>query len=197
MVVFTFVLAGLVVAMGCIKADRVRSWRRALNPSAPELPDAAFTVGRIVLFGMAGLCLYSAFQFMAVTANAEWSDEELASAVSQSVAEMNGMSGFGNLDGSEDDFDDENSRMIKDELIENGGGGAPQSGVAATPSEANKPSRASYTVTAYGASAAFCVQVERVRDKDDAQVIPGGLGREGSGGLPRHTYTVKHHKGEC
>lgn len=38
--IFLFVLAALLVLMTCIKADRVRSWREALNPSAPDLPDA-------------------------------------------------------------------------------------------------------------------------------------------------------------
>lgn len=54
MTIFLFVLAALLVLMACIKADRVCSWREALNPSAPDLPGAAFVVGRAVLILMAG-----------------------------------------------------------------------------------------------------------------------------------------------
>ncbi|WP_416531594.1 hypothetical protein [Streptomyces coelicoflavus] len=54
MIIFLFVLAALLVLMACIKADRVRSWRESLNPSAPDLPGVAFVVGRAVLILMAG-----------------------------------------------------------------------------------------------------------------------------------------------
>ncbi|MFJ2296771.1 hypothetical protein ACIOG7_34720 [Streptomyces sp. NPDC087894] len=62
------VLAAGLVAMGCVKADRVRRWRRSFSPSAPELPDSALVAARVVRFGMAGVGVFSAFQFMAVVA---------------------------------------------------------------------------------------------------------------------------------
>ncbi|MER6157630.1 hypothetical protein ABT147_19110 [Streptomyces sp. NPDC001868] len=43
------VLPAALLAMACVKADRVRAWRSRVNPSAEELPDAAFTVARITL----------------------------------------------------------------------------------------------------------------------------------------------------
>lgn len=133
MVVLLLVLAAGLVAMGCVKADRVRRWRRSFNPSAPELPDSAFVAARVVLFGMAGVGVFSAFQFMAVVADAEWSDDELSSAVSQAAEELNGTSRFGDIFGDDSGFDEESATMIEDEVVEHGGGGAPQSGVDRRP----------------------------------------------------------------
>lgn len=53
--------AGL-IAMACIKADRVRAWRESLNPSAPDIPDSAFAVARVVLLVMAALGVFVGVQ---------------------------------------------------------------------------------------------------------------------------------------
>jgi hypothetical protein len=53
MAVITFALSAALVAMACVKASRVRAWRHTVNPPAPEVPDSAFTVTRIMLFAVA------------------------------------------------------------------------------------------------------------------------------------------------
>lgn len=197
MVVLSFVLAAGLVAMGCVKADRVRRWRRSFNPSAPELPDSAFVAARVVLFGMAGVGVFSAFQFMAVVADAEWSDDELSSAVSQATEELNGTSRFGDIFGDDSGFDEESATMIEDEVVEHGGGGAPQSGVDAGPAPLNKPSGADYTVQAAGADAAFCVHVVRTRSKDGDYEPPGIAGNPGTVTVPSYDFAVTSRKGAC
>ncbi|MFD4902996.1 hypothetical protein [Streptomyces sp. NPDC058411] len=197
MVVLLLVLAAGLVAMGCVKADRVRRWRRSFNPSAPELPDSAFVAARVVLFGMAGVGIFSAFQFMAVVADAEWSDDELSSAVSQATEELNGTSRFGDIFGDDSGFDEESATMIEDEVVEHGGGGAPQSGVDAGPAPLNKPSGADYTVQAAGADAAFCVHVVRTRSKDGDYEPPGIAGNPGTVTVPSYDFAVTSRKGAC
>ncbi|MFE6935549.1 hypothetical protein ACFVDT_26370 [Streptomyces sp. NPDC057699] len=197
MVVLLLVLAAGLVAMGCVKADRVRRWRRSFNPSAPELPDSAFVAARVVLFGMAGVGVFSAFQFMAVVADAEWSDDELSSAVSQAAEELNGTSRFGDIFGDDSGFDEESATMIEDEVVEHGGGGAPQSGVDAGPAPLNKPSGADYTVQAAGADAAFCVHVVRTRSKDGDYEPPGIAGNPGTVTVPSYDFAVTSRKGAC
>lgn len=197
MVVLLLVLAAGLVAMGCVKADRVRRWRRSFNPSAPELPDSAFVAARVVLFGMAGVGIFSAFQFMAVVADAEWSDDELSSAVSQAAEELNGTSRFGDIFGDDSGFDEESATMIEDEVVEHGGGGAPQSGVDAGPAPLNKPSGADYTVQAAGADAAFCVHVVRTRSKDGDYEPPGIAGNPGTVTVPSYDFAVTSRKGAC
>ncbi|WP_200307284.1 hypothetical protein [Streptomyces adelaidensis] len=60
--VLGLVLSALLLAMACIKADRVRAWRSRINPSAEDLPDAAFTAARILFVTAAGLGIYLAIQ---------------------------------------------------------------------------------------------------------------------------------------
>ncbi|MFJ5034614.1 hypothetical protein ACIQB5_42700 [Streptomyces sp. NPDC088560] len=54
--------AAVLLAMACVKADRVRAWRDSINPSAPEVPDSAFVAARVVLVTMAGIGVYTAVQ---------------------------------------------------------------------------------------------------------------------------------------
>ncbi|MFJ8887017.1 hypothetical protein ACIRJR_26930 [Streptomyces sp. NPDC102402] len=197
MAALLFVLAAGLVAMSCVKADRVRGWRESFNPSAPGLPDSAFVAARVVLCGMAGIGVFSAFRFMAVVADAEWSDDELAGAVSQATAELNGTSRFGDLFGDDSRFDAEFATMIEEEVVENGGGGAPQDGVDAGSAPANKPSDADYTVMAAGADASFCVHVERIRSKGGDYEPPGIAGGAGSVTVPNYDFAVTSRRGEC
>ncbi|MDX3434037.1 MULTISPECIES: hypothetical protein [unclassified Streptomyces] len=197
MVVLLLVLAAGLVAMGCVRADQVRRWRRSLSPSAPEVPDSAFVVARVALFGMAGIGVFSAFQFMAVVADAEWSDDELSHAVGQATEELNGTSRFGDIYGEDSGFDEEFATMIEDEVVENGGGGAPQSGVDAGAAPLNKPSGADYTVQAAGADAAFCVHVVRTRSKGGDYEPPGIAGNPGTVTVPNYDFAVTSRKGEC
>lgn len=57
MSVFGLVLAAVMLAMACVKADRVRAWRESFNPSAPDVPDSAFVVARLTLVTMAVLMI--------------------------------------------------------------------------------------------------------------------------------------------
>ncbi|MFG2427806.1 hypothetical protein [Streptomyces sp. NPDC048590] len=188
--------AGL-VAMGCVKADRVRAWRESFNPSAPALPDSTFVVARVVLFGMAGIGVFTAFQFMTVVADAEWSDDELSSAVSQAAEEMDGTSRFGDIFGDDSGFDEEFATMIEEEIVENGGGGAPQDGVGASAAASNKPSDADYTVQAAGADAVFCVHVVRTPSEDGDYTPPGVAGGAGTVTVPNYDFAVTSREGEC
>ncbi|MFC8231123.1 hypothetical protein [Streptomyces sp. NPDC057287] len=197
MIALVVVLAVGLVAMGCVKADRVRGWRESFNPSAPDIPDSAFVAARVVLFGMAGVGVFTAFQFLDVVADAEWSDDELAGAVSQATEELDGTSRFGDIFGDDSGFDQEIAKMIEEEVVENGDGGAPQSGVDAGAAASNKPSDAEYTVTASGADAAFCVHVVRTRSKDGDYEPPGVAGGPSSVTVPEYDFAVTSREGEC
>ncbi|MCX4672088.1 hypothetical protein OG453_36365 [Streptomyces sp. NBC_01381] len=197
MVVFSFVLAAALAAMASLTADRVRGWRRSLNPSASELPDAAFTVGRVVLFGMAGVSVFMAFQLMTASDDVEWSDDELTSAVGQATTALDGTSRFGDIYGDDSGFDDEYARMIEDEVVEQGGGDSPQTGVDAVPADANTASGAGYTVTGSGAAASFCVRVERTRSKGDDYEPPGVAGGAGTVTMPSYKFAVTSADGDC
>ncbi|PZH15255.1 hypothetical protein C1I97_08685 [Streptomyces sp. NTH33] len=68
-IVISFVLTAVPAEAGCVRADRVRAWREALNPSAPDVPDAAFVVARLLFFSMAAVMLFRGFRLMAVADN--------------------------------------------------------------------------------------------------------------------------------
>ncbi|MFJ8982012.1 hypothetical protein [Streptomyces sp. NPDC102282] len=197
MVVVAFALATGLVALGCVKADRIRRLRDSFNPSAPEISDAAFVAARVALFGMAAIGVFSAFQLMAVVADGEWSDDELTGAVSQATSELNGTSRFGEIFDDGSGFDEEFATMIEEEVVENGGGGAPQGGVDAGAATSNKPSDADYTVQAAGADAAFCVHVVRTRSKDGDYTPPGIAGNPGTVTVPGYDFAVTSREGEC
>ncbi|GAA1910515.1 hypothetical protein GCM10009837_38690 [Streptomyces durmitorensis] len=197
MIVFGFVLAAVLVGMACVTKARVRAVRQALNPSAPELPDAAFTVGRVVLLGMAGLGVFTTVQLMGASDSVEWSDDELTGAAGQAVTALDGSSRFGDIFGDDSGFDDEYATMIEDEVVEHGGGDAPQHGVDAAPAAANEASDALYTVAASGAKATVCVHVERTRSKGDDYEPPGVAGGSGTVTVPSYEFTVTSRAGDC
>lgn len=103
--------------MGCVTKTRVRAVRHALNPSAPELPDAAFVVGRIVLLGLAGVGVFTTIQLMDTSDRAEWNDDELTRATGQAATALDGSSRFGDIFGDDSGFD-EYATMIEDEVVE-------------------------------------------------------------------------------
>lgn len=116
--VFIFVLAAVLLAMACVKADRVRAWRESLNPSAPDVPDAAFVVARLVLVTMAVVGIVVGVQGLAVEDATKWSDDELTGAVEQAVTALDGTTKLGDLHSSDSMVDRENARMIEDEVVE-------------------------------------------------------------------------------
>ncbi|MFS8198079.1 hypothetical protein ACLVWQ_05270 [Streptomyces sp. CWNU-52B] len=161
MSVFIFVLSALLILMACVKADRVRSWRASLNPSAPEIPDAGFMVARLVLVAMAVVGVVIAFQGIAVEDNGGWSDDELTSAVEGATDALDGSFTYGAFEGDAPaDFGGEYARKVEDEVVEHGGGDAPQFGVDAALTHKTSE-QAQYRISADGAGASFCMRVQR------------------------------------
>ncbi|MFK4800072.1 hypothetical protein ACI3K5_15445 [Streptomyces sp. MPA0124] len=197
--IFLFVLAALLVLMACVKADRVRSWREVLNPSAPDLPDAAFVVGRAVLILMAAVCVVVGFQGLAVQDDGEWSDDELTSAVEGATQALDGSFTYGDplKDGAPADFDGEYARKVEQEVVEHGGGDAPQMGVAATSVGPAMSDQGEYRITADGADAVFCMDVKRTHDGYIETVAPGLSGDAAAVMLPKYTFAVSSRPGDC
>ncbi|MGW0189838.1 hypothetical protein ACWDV7_29345 [Streptomyces sp. NPDC003362] len=171
--VILFVLAALLTLMACVKARRVRSWRESLNPSAPEVPDAAFVVARIALIGLAIGCVVVGARGLGVEDGSKWSDNELKSAVEQAADELDGSLYRVDESGEAVVHTDDHETRIETEVAENGGGDAPQSGVDADPADGNTDADAYFSVSANGADAEFCVHIERVRSKKDDYTPPG------------------------
>ncbi|MET9825537.1 hypothetical protein ABZ038_28695 [Streptomyces sp. NPDC006349] len=197
--IFLFVLSALLVLMACIKEDRVRSWRESLNPSGPALPDAAFVVGRVVLVAMAVACVVVGVQGLAVQDNGEWSDDELTSAVEGATRALNGSFTYGDpLEADAPaDFDGEYARKVEQEVIEHGGGDAPQLGVNAASVGPAVSNEAQYRITAHGADAAFCMDVKRTHAGYVETVAPGLSGEAAAVKLPKYTFTVSSGAGDC
>ncbi|MFJ9869186.1 hypothetical protein [Streptomyces sp. NPDC101165] len=189
-------LTAVLLAMACVKADRVRAWRSSINPSAPDLPDSAFVVARVVFVTLAGLGVYTAVQGFGVSDDMAWDDTELAGAVRQAADDLNGFTYQTDDSGSPLYFDDYAS-LIEDNVIRYGGGDAPQYGVAAVPADANTEDDAYFTVTAKGADGAFCAHVERGRSKEDDYTPPGIGGREGTLTYRGYRIAMESRKGEC
>ncbi|MFJ2296772.1 hypothetical protein ACIOG7_34725 [Streptomyces sp. NPDC087894] len=104
---------------------------------------------------------------------------------------------MGDIYGDDSGFDEEFATMIEDEIVENGGGGAPQSGVDADAAASNQASDADYTVTAAGADAAFCVHVVRTRSKEGDYEPPGVAGGPGTVTVPYYDFAVTSRTGAC
>ncbi|MEV6614493.1 hypothetical protein AB0N31_11580 [Streptomyces sp. NPDC051051] len=189
-------LSAVLLAMACIKADRVRAWRTRFHPSGEELPDGAFVVGRVTLVAAACAGVFLAVQGFAVSDDAEWSDDELTSAVEGATAALDGSIELGDI--YDTGFDDDGyATTIESEIVEHGGGDAPQFGAYASPSGTNKGDEATYQVTASGASATFCMHVTRMRSKENDWNAPGIAGGEGTAVVPGYRYAVTSRKGEC
>ncbi|GAA1236818.1 hypothetical protein OHT17_18875 [Streptomyces sp. NBC_00371] len=195
MSVISFALAAVLLLAACVKADRVRAWRHAFNPSGDEVPDAAFTVGRVVFVVLAGVVAFSGFQLRAVAADSVWSDDELSHAVEYATGDLDGHSYFGMDVPSDSDYES----MVEDAVVRRGGGGAPGSGVSATPSGTGTTTHGAFTVQADGADASFCVSVTRTKSKDGGYDAPGIAG--GPSGtadiVPLYELAATSRKGPC
>jgi hypothetical protein len=195
--IILFVLAALLILMACVKAQRVRSWRESLNPSAPEVPDVAFVVARIALVGMAAVCAVMGFRGLGVEDGSKWSDGELKSAVEQAAYELDGFLYRVDESGEPVARIYEYETLVENEVVENGGGDAPQDGVAASAADGNTDADAYFTVSANGADAEFCVHIERVRSKKDDYTPPGITGGEGTYTELGYRLTVTTQEGAC
>ncbi|MEU2286434.1 hypothetical protein ABZ614_31665 [Streptomyces sp. NPDC013178] len=190
------VLSALLLAMACVKADRVRAWRAGVNPSAEELPDSAFVVARISLVTLAVIGIYQCVQGFGVADDTSWDDSELTSAVRQATDDLDGYRYYADESGTPFHFDDYQT-LIEDKVVRYGGGDAPESGVAASPADANTAADAYFTVTANGADAAYCTHVERIRSKEHDYTPPGIAGGEGTLTYPGYRLAVATRDGEC
>jgi hypothetical protein len=194
--VFVLVLSAVLLAMACVKADRVRAWREGINPSAPEVPDASFTVARVVLVAMAGFGVYTALQGFGVSDDLAWSEGELTSAVRGATSDLDGFTFQVDQADTPLYFDDYKS-LIEDKVAENGGGDAPQTGVSAEPSATDTPAEANLTVTAHGTAKAFCTHIVRTRSKAHDYTPPGITGGEGTLTFAGYRLTVVTREGAC
>ncbi|MEU9571752.1 hypothetical protein AB0D62_18040 [Streptomyces massasporeus] len=195
--VLGLVLSAVLLAMACIKADRVRGWRAGINPSAEEVSDASFVAARFIFVALAGVGIYLSVQGFRVSDDTAWDDAELTTAVQGATVALDGSSGFGEIYAEDDDtrWIDEYATKIEQEVVEHGGGDAPQYGVTATPAAPNTASEARYTVT--GADSAFCMQVTRTRSKDGDYEPPGIAGGQGTVTLPSYDFAVTTREGGC
>ncbi|WP_190079637.1 hypothetical protein [Streptomyces longisporoflavus] len=134
---------------------------------------------------------------MGATDRTQWNDDELTGAAEQAAAALNGSSRFGDIFGDDSGFDDEYATMTEDEVVEHGGGDAPQHGVEAAPASTNEASDARYTVAASGARATVCMHVERTRSKDDDYEPPGVAGGPGTVTVPSYRFAVTSRPGDC
>lgn len=126
------VLSAVLLAMACVRADRMRGRRAGITPSAPEIPDAAFVVARVVLVTLAGLGVHTAVQGFGVSDDASWNDSELTNAVHRATDEPDGHRFRTDEAGSPLHFDDYAS-LTEDNVVHDEGGDAPETGVAVTP----------------------------------------------------------------
>ncbi|MFE9905606.1 hypothetical protein [Streptomyces achromogenes] len=194
--VLSLVLAAVLVAMACVKSDRVRSWRANINPSAPDLPDSAFVAARILFLTLAGIGVYTAVQGFGVSDDASWSDGELTSAVRQTTDDLNGYTFQADDAGTPLGFPGYAS-LIEDKILEYGGGDAPGYGVTVDPAETNTPAKASFTITADGTDTAFCTHLTRTRSKQDDYTPPGITGGEGTLTYQGYRLTMSSEEGGC
>ncbi|CAL9432256.1 hypothetical protein SUDANB105_02062 [Streptomyces sp. enrichment culture] len=195
--VISFVLAALLILMACVKAQRVRSWRESLNPSAPEVPDAAFVAARIALIGAAIGCVVVGVRGLGVEDGSKWSDDELKSAVEQAADELDGFLYRVDESGEPVVYFHDYETLIESEVVENGGGDAPQDGVDAAPMSGNSDTDAYFTVSGNGADAEFCTHIKRVRSKEDDYTPPGITGGEGTYTELGYRLAVTMREGAC
>ncbi|KOV93140.1 hypothetical protein [Streptomyces sp. NRRL B-3648] len=196
MTVLLFLVSAAVIAMACVRANRVRAWREALNPSAPEIPDSSFTVARVVLLAMAALGIYYGFHSISLADDAAWSDDELTSAVSGATDDLDGDTLYaGPYEDPSLGSDGDYGLKIEDAVAEHGGGDAPGFGVDAETTAPSASHEAYYTVTADGTPAAFCLHVRMTRDKSGDYDAPGIVGKP----YPQRAYVfrVTSGTGEC
>ncbi|MFI8788305.1 hypothetical protein [Streptomyces sp. NPDC055105] len=197
MIALSFGMAAVLLLAACVRADRVRGWRQSLNPSAPDVPDAFFVVGRVIFLVMAGVMVFEGFNLLRVSADSGWSDDELTSAVRQATGDLDGWMYRDDGLTTDSAYFDDYASLLEDKVIQYGGGGAPQSGVGADPADANTDTDAYFTVRANGADVAFCTHLVRTRRAKDDYTPPGITGGEGTITERAYQLAVTSREGEC
>ncbi|MFB7709444.1 hypothetical protein [Streptomyces sp. NPDC056105] len=197
MLVISFGIAAVLLLAACVKADRVRGWRESLNPSAPDLSDASFVVGRVIFLIMAGVMVFTGFDLLRVSADSDWSDDELTSAVGQATDDLDGWMYRDDGLTTDSAYFDDYASLLEDKVVRYGGGGAPESGVGADPADTNTDTDAYFTVQADGADAAFCTHIQRTRRAKDDYTPPGVTGGEGTLTQRAYGLAVTSREGAC
>ncbi|MET9497798.1 hypothetical protein [Streptomyces sp. NPDC006552] len=192
-------MAAVLVAMACVRADRVSALRRRTHPSGGQLPPAAFAVARAVLLTMAAICVWQGAQARATDADSRWSDAELTSAAHRAADDLDGYwYRESSLTHDTPYFDDYES-LIEEKVVRYGGGGAPQSGVHASALAGTPHSDGDFTLTADDTDRTFCFHVTKSRYKKQDYTPPGISGGEGSAGYRELAYRmrVRAREGTC
>ncbi|MEW2620063.1 hypothetical protein [Streptomyces sp. NPDC048106] len=191
-----FALSAVMILMACVKADRVRSWRSSVNPSAPDLGDGYFVVVRVVLLGMAAFGLYYGFHDLRISDQNQWSKEELAAAVRSATDDLNGKRTDTPYEDTSDLYNGF-EMTIEDTVAEHAGGSAPRFALDVTGGEpgGDGSNKREYVVTADGAGSTFCMRVNAVRDKSGDHDVPAA----GGGSVKVYAYVLKvtSSHGEC
>ncbi|MFI0242688.1 hypothetical protein [Streptomyces sp. NPDC016845] len=194
-----FVLAAVLVAMCCVGADRVRSVRRRTHPSGGDLPASAFVAARTALLVMAAICVWQGVEGLAAANGDEWSDDELTSAVRQSADDLDGYWYRESSLTHDTPYFDDYASLIEERVVRYGGGGAPQTGVSASPLSGDPDADGEFTVSADGTDRAFCLHVEKSRWKKQDYTPPGITGGESATVYRELAYrlTVRARGGAC
>lgn len=197
MAVFLFFLAALLLTMACVKADWVRSVRRRTYPSGEELPGSAFAVLRVVLLVMAALCIWQGAGAVAMSADSEWSEDELDNAVTRTTSDLDGWMYRDDGYSTDSAYFDDYESLLRDKVVRYGGGGAPETGVAVTAAPTNTDTDAYFTLSASGTSATFCTHIERTRSKKDDNEVPPIAGGKVTHTERAYVLGVSSRSGEC
>ncbi|MFI7388624.1 hypothetical protein [Streptomyces sp. NPDC049813] len=194
-----FVLAALLVALACVKADRVRAVRRRTYPSGGELPTSAFVLARALFLAVAAICVWQGAQALALTNDARWSDDELTDAAHQAAADLDGYWYRESSLTHDTPYFDDYASLIKERVVRYGGGGAPESGVGASAESGHPDADGDFTVQAAGADTSFCFHLTKSRYKKQDYTPPGITGGEGSAANRELAYrlTVRARGGAC
>lgn len=164
MIAISFGVAVLLLLAACVKSDRVRGWRHSLNPSAPDLPDAAFVVGRVVFLIMAGVMVFEGFDLLRVSADSGWSDDELTSAVHQATDGLDGWMYRDDGLTTDSAYFDDYASLLEGKVIQYGGGEHPSPAwTPARPTRTRTPTRTSR-----------CRRTARTRCSAHTSNAPGG-----------------------
>ncbi|MEU9477384.1 hypothetical protein [Streptomyces sp. NPDC048191] len=145
---------------------------------------------------MAAIGIHTSIQGFGLSDDQSWDDGELAGAVRQATDDLDGFTFTVDDTGTPNYFDDYAS-LLRDKVVQYGGGDAPQDGVTVTPGGTDTDDDANLTVTADGADTGFCEHIERGRSKKDDYTPPGVTGGEGSLTYRGYRIAVTMRQGEC
>jgi hypothetical protein len=197
MAVTLFVLAGLLVAMACLRATWINAVRRRTYPAGGDLSTGTFVAARAALLLMAALGIWQGAKMLALDADSRWSDAELTSATRQTVTDLDGYWYRNDTGSGESPYFTDYATLITTKLVAHGGGGAPQTGVDAVPESGDPKADGAFTIRAEGATQPFCLTLRTKRWKARDYTAPGIGGRPGVYKELGYRLTVRSTSGAC